>query len=596
LIFPAFPRTTLLTMSRILSSISFVLVFVACLVADSNLHITDVGLHGSYGTPSVVRLIVRNPSPQSQVIHLKVATSNENADVTNTVTIDVPLSGGEQRALELPVLVFVGRVLVTADASSGSAFFGQDKHEETLRQTNLIVLMCTTESVCKMAQSQAQFSGTVEERADKNRQTAFEIVDDPREHWWAYSASSAVVLAMPIAKLTPAQRDALEGFLRSGGRMVLLEDEIADPSFLSAYRTGPPRPNGERVGKGTLFRVSGLNANALGDVFAGHSLTGVLQRYNWQNSNQFSFLNRRFATSFDFPSLRWILIWLATYAVVIGVLNFAVLRHFRRLEFGWISMCGLALLFAAGFYFSSASRRPKDFRLDNLATYYLDARSSLAAADYNLRVSAPDRQALLVSVVDPAVFTYSNRTGEDSNSQIWAEMNRRGAPERHHQYDIHLDPPSRVELQMLKWSFQDLDLLGLHEFPGTVHFVAPNRLRNDTGQRFGEAVYLDYTSNALYALPALAPGEEIQLDAITPRPIRTQDSKQVWTSANLDYRKQTLPELALAGALPFVGAGRVFAGLGDGPALPVELNIPHQQAVHSLVIVALEQQMILDQQ
>jgi hypothetical protein len=82
-------------MSRILSSISFVLVFVACLVADSNLHITDVGLHGYYGTPSVVRLIVRNPSPQSQVIHLKVATSNENADVTNTVTIDVPLSGGE---------------------------------------------------------------------------------------------------------------------------------------------------------------------------------------------------------------------------------------------------------------------------------------------------------------------------------------------------------------------------------------------------------------------------------------------------------------------------------------------------------------------
>jgi hypothetical protein len=575
-------------MRRVLLCISFVLVLAASLIADSNLRITDVGLHGYYGTRSAVRLILRNPSSQAQVIHLQVAAGNEN-DVTNTVTTDVTLSGGEQRALELPVLMFVGKVFITADASSAGAFFGQDKHEEVLRQTNLIVLMCASENVCKTAQSQIQFSGTIEERADKNRQTAFEMVDDPRDHWWAYSASGAVVVAMPMTKLAPAQRDALEGFLRSGGRLVLLEDEIADPSFLSAYRRAPAPPNGERVGKGTLFRVSGLRANALGDVFAGRNLTGVFgQNYTWRNSNQLDFLRSQFATSFDFPRLRWVLIWLAAYTVVIGVLNFAVLRHFRRLEFGWISMCGLALLFAAGFYFSGASRRPRSFRLDNLATYYLDVRSPLVAADYNLRVSAPDRRDVLVSAADPAVFTYSNHTGEEPNSQIWAEMNRQGA-QVSHQYDIRLGPPSQVELSLLKWSFHDLDLQGLHEFSGTVHFVAPNRLRNDTGQRFGEAVYLDYTSNALYALPALAPSEEIQLDTITPKPIRTEDLKQVWTGADLDYGKQTLPELALKGALPFVGAGRVFAGLSDGPALPVELNIPHQQSVHSLVIVALEQ-------
>jgi hypothetical protein len=255
--------------------IAFVSVLAASLIADSKLRITDVGLHGYYGTPYAVRLILRNPSSQPQIIHLQVAAGNEN-DVTNTVTTDVTLSGGEQRALELPVLMFVGKVFITADASSAGAFFGQDKHEERLRQTNLIVLMCASENVCKTAQSQIQFSGTIEERADKNRQTAFEMVDDPRDHWWAYSASSAVVVAMPMTKLAPAQRDALEGFLRSGGRLVLLEDEIADPSFLSAYRRAPAPPNGERVGKGTLFRVSGLRANALGDVFAGRNLTGVL--------------------------------------------------------------------------------------------------------------------------------------------------------------------------------------------------------------------------------------------------------------------------------------------------------------------------------
>src|SRR5258706_3749640 len=111
-------------------------------------------------------------------------------------------------------------------------------------------------------------------------------------------------------------------------------------------------------------------------------------------------------------------------------------------------MCGLALLFAAGFYFSSASRRPKSFRLDNLATYYLDARSPLAAADYNLRISAPERRDVLVSVADSAVFTYLTSTGEQPNSQIWSEMNRQGA-QVPREYDIRLGPPSQVELPLL---------------------------------------------------------------------------------------------------------------------------------------------------
>jgi hypothetical protein len=32
----------------------------------------------------------------------------------------------------------------------------------------------------------------------------------------------------------------------------------------------------------------------------------------------------------------------------------------------------------------------------------------------------------------------------------------------------------------------------------------------------------------------------------------------------------------------------VFAGLSDGPALPVGLNVPHHTSVHSLIVVAVE--------
>jgi hypothetical protein len=576
-------------MRRALLCAGFVFVFAALLLADSNLRIADVGLHGYYGTTTAVRLILRNPSPQPQSLHLQVAADDQNG-TTNTVISDVSLSGGEQREVELPILMPGGNTVITADAIAAGAVFGHDTYEGSWRETNLIVLICASESDCETAQSQIQFSGTIEERADKNRQTAFEIVNDPRDHWWAYSASGVIVLAMPTAKFTPEQRDALEGFLRRGGRLVLLEQEIADPSFLSAYRQALAPSGGDRVGKGTLFRVSGLSANTLGDVFAGRNLPDFLSRHNtrWY-SYQTNSMILRFATPFDFPRLRWVLIWLTAYIVVIGILNFAVLRRLRRLEFGWISVCVLALLFAAGFYFSSASRRPKNFRLDNLATYYLDARSPLAAADYEFRVSAPQRQDVLISVADPAVFATSNSSGEEPNSQIWAEMNRQGVQVRR-VYDVRLGPPRQIDLTMLKWSFHDLNLQGLHEFPGSIHFVAPNRLRNDTGQQFEEALYLDYTSNALYALPKLAPGEEVQLGAIKSKPIFTKGvNSQVWAGTDLDYNKQMLQELAFDGILPIARAGRIFVGFSDGPALPVELNVPHQRSVHSLIVVVLEQ-------
>lgn len=576
----------------------YILLFIGCaflltppLLADSNLRITDVGLSGYYGYPAAVRIEVRNPSSQPQPIHVRI-TAKSAYLAADTVTADFPLNGGELREVELPIVISQGTAVITADASLAGAVFGHDAYDNVLSQAGLIVLMCGTEDLCKAAQSEIQFSGTIEDQADKNRQISFEVVRDPRDHWWAYSAASAIVLAMPTEKFTAAQRDALEGFLRRGGRLILVDHEIADRSFLAAYRDGSAPRGGERVGKGTLVQVSEIGARQLGDAFAGSYLPALFARFQAQRfgiSNQAGWFVNRFATAFDFPGLRWMLIWLVAYTVIIGAVNFAVLRRLNRLEFGWISMCAVALLFSAGFYFSSSNRRPKNFRLDNLATYYMDSRSSLAAADYNLRVSAPVRRDVMLSVADPAVFTFVNFSGEEPNSLIWSEINRRAA-QASYEYDVRVGPASQIVLPLLKWSFRDLDLQGLRQFPGTVRLVAANRLRNDTGQRFSEGVYLDPSSNHVYALPTLAPGEEIQLDSITPRQFRAADqAARRMLSSNDDYSKQTLEELVVSGALGFAGQGRVFAGFSDGPALPVELNIAHQENVHSLIVVSIGQ-------
>jgi hypothetical protein len=578
-------------MKYILLCIGFAFTLASPLLADSNLRITDVGLNGYYGYPAAVRIEVRNPSSQPQPVRLRITAKSQDL-ATDAVTADFRLNGGELREVELPIVISQATTSIAADASAAGAVFGHDAYKNVLRQPELVVLMCATESLCKAAQSEIQFSGTIEDQADKNRQISFEVVSDPRDHWWAYSAASAIVLAMPVANFTAAQRDALEGFLRRGGRLILVEHEIADRSFLVPYREGSASRGGEPVGKGTLVQVSEIGARELGDAFAGSNLPALLARFQAQRfggPNQSGWFVNRFATAFDFPGLRWMLIWLAVYTVIIGAVNFAVLRRLNRLEFGWISMCGVALLFAAGFYYSSSNRRPKNFRLDNLATYYMDSRSSLAAADYNLRVSAPVRRDVMLSVDDPAVFTFFNFAGDESNSQIWSEMNRRAA-QASYEYDVRVGPPGQIVLPLLKWSFRDLSLQGLRQFPGTVRLVAANRLRNDTSQRFSEGIYLDPSSNHIYALPALAPGEEIQLDSITPRQFRGPDqaARRVFSS-NDDYSKQTLEELVVSGALGLAGRGRVFAGFSDGPALPVELDIPDQESVHSFIVVSIGQ-------
>jgi hypothetical protein len=554
------------------------------LVADANLQIKDVGLHGYTGTPSVVEIALHNPSPRSQAIHLQIAAGNKE-NVLSTVTSDLTLNGGEQRELEVPVLIPYETTKLKVEASIGGSVFAVDSREQLgLRSSSLVVLVCTNQEVCKNVQSQIQFSGTIEERAQKNRELAFEVMDEPRENWWAYSAARTVVLATPIASFTSQQRDALEGFLRTGGRLVLIQDQIADTSFLSAYQKSLSTLTGERVGRGTLFRVTGLSSDALGAIFTGSNLDDARRgnRGTWY-LDETSFLLRRYAASFDFPRLGWVLFWLAMYIVVLGPLNFWILRRLRRLEYGWLTMCGLALLFAAGFYFSSARKRPKEFRLDNLGTYFLDDGSALAATKYSLRVSAPTRRDIMISVADPAVFVYSNSSSSPTNSQIWSEMNRE-APPRSERYDVQLGPPRQLGLSLLKWSFRDMNLEGLHQFPGTVRFVAPGRLRNDTGQHFSEAAYLDYRTNLFYELPALAPGQEVDLGAIKPSSV-TRPNGPAFSSVLPE--KSSLQELANAGWL--ATGNPIFVGFSDGPALPVTLDIPHQRQVHSLIVVNMEQ-------
>ena len=562
----------------------FVLLIPLSMWGDTNVWIKDVGLHGFHNGMAPVTVWVKNPFAEPETLQVRVTAG---FDVANDIaTLGVELKPNEGREVLAIVLLPGGYEKVTAVASARGVVIGRDEQTTKPAAGNqLVVMLCPDEKKCESVQSQIQFSGTVEERADKNRGLRFEAMHEVRDVWWAYKPASMIVVAMPTAPLSRDQRDALEQFVRDGGRMVLLDKEVADPSFLAAYRKSAENQAGAQISKGTLYSVPSLATNALGAVFTGKPLNALLHReapfYPWSRPN---WLLARYGAKFDFPRLRWVLAWLGVYIVLIGAVNFAVLRKLRRLEFGWLTMAALALAFAIGVYLAEVRHQPKAFRLDNMAVYSMDSRSGLASASYSLRVSSPERRSVSLRVADPALFVRDGNyySPGEANSNIWSEITSKRASQWR-TFEYSMDEPRRTELAMLKWSFDDLNMEGTRNFPGTVVMTAPGRLRNETGQQFEEAIFVDYERGLLYVLPALAPGQEIALEGIPPVDMR--QSRPPNSYVPLEQRK-TLSEM-----VQFLGGpttGQAFAGISRETPLPAELNVPHETVVRSMVVVALE--------
>ncbi len=67
----------------------------------------------------------------------------------------------------------------------------------------------------------------------------------------------------------------LEYFLRSGGTLVLVEKEVANPKFLSAYPAGT---DFVRVGRGKLYRIPSLESKLLTNLFSDPLCPTTIQR------------------------------------------------------------------------------------------------------------------------------------------------------------------------------------------------------------------------------------------------------------------------------------------------------------------------------
>jgi hypothetical protein len=555
----------------------------ASLRAQDRLRIQEVGLQGYYSTdvPTPVRIHI--PAlPRSQTINLVFTVdSNYNEQAERWLRTDrfekpVQVISGQPLDVELPILLAgYGKLksrVVETDSQGGT--LGEDDRDLSLvKMSPTIAIYCREDSQCYEAQEQIY---PVQARKDASNPSAaleFALLKELWSDWLAYRAAGAVIIAGSISAMTADQGKALECYLRSGGILIILEKEAANTSFLSAYGQGAAHAWPERVGKGFLYRLPSLKTHDLNKLFAekGQYGQGRMIFSKGASPSAVNWLLQRISVSFTFPRLRWLLIWISVYILIIGVVNFAILRRLRKLEWGWVTVSVTALVFSGGLYIISSWHRPRHFTLDGATVYWMDAHSPLAHEERGFRVSSPERTQLGLIIDDDVVLNTSLGivSFRSSGVNVGSEMTDKQTMEPG--WLVRLGPPLQLETPMLRWSFKDFYTEGFHEFPGTVHWTTAMHLKNDMGRSFREGIYLDYKAKKWYSIPGMAPGEEIDLASLVPRdfykplpPFPLRMSKAVRPGIQRPFSINEFPNAGIR----FAAADHVFAGVIE----PAEKN------------------------
>lgn len=581
-------------------------------LAQDGIRIDEVGLHDYYSSavPTPVRIHISTPArAQSIQLEFKISSGSTNPQSglwrVDQFSKQAEVRPGESIDVEVPLFVAWAEQLVLDVAATDATGQKIGQTTQNLKSLvhiggteSLIAVYCKHEKYCQDAQSQITFSGTDEERSKKNKEFKFVTLQKPRQHWWAYGAAHALVLAGPISDLTSEGRKALEYYLRGGGTLVLLEEETADGNFLAAYRTRAPGADPVVVGRGRLYCLPSLQSGRLGKVFTGNVLKQFAYTVrSFPVESGVDAILSRVGVSFSFPRLPWLMIWLAVYILIVGLANFTLLRRLRKLEWGWATIFVVALLFAAGIYVSSSTRRPKNFTLDDLAVYWMDGHSSVALGDFGLRVSSPQRRQIAVSVSDNVVLDAPERFRAQGSSSVNIASEITDKRRIEAGWQVQLGPPLEIKLRMLRWSLKDLELEGFREFSGSVHWTSATRLKNDTGQRFREGIYLDFKANKKYVISSMAPGEEIDLTGMPAEVIWIKDKEESRREQleNVRFARQPKNGPFSVAELPYSGfqfgpARRVFVGLSDERALGAKLQgVEFNQRSFALTVVSLDE-------
>jgi hypothetical protein len=347
--------------------------------ADSvALKIKPLGLDGAYTTNGAIALVeveLHNNTASSLSLTLTVSELNLEADATpisETFTMPLKLAANETKPADVPLHLYqMGTPVIYAEA--------RDEHGRSIgragrrvgdRSNGVIIgLLCADAEVCRAIRQAILLTGSEEEQTRKSQNLRLMQLTDPPAEGWGYAPARTVIVARPLGNLSAEQRLALKIYLHSGGELALVEDQLSDgPALLPAAGSASKKPDargaeGSRflgvyratveerksvvVDEGTLVHFRSASSPAFAEYFRplGFSdSTPEAVRFTAAASSRpqmaqaatevIPWLMKRLGTTFRFPTFLELLLWIAAYLLLVGVVNFVILRRMDRQEWG----------------------------------------------------------------------------------------------------------------------------------------------------------------------------------------------------------------------------------------------------------------------
>jgi hypothetical protein len=556
----------------------FLLSFFACWAgvapaarcADSvDVKILHVGLEGTLSRsalPTWVHVQVRNNTAAATHFDLVAFEANLDAGAqpqSEKCTIPVTLDAAESREFDIPLYLYPvthGVLSVEVLDSHGLPHGRTGRRIPQIQEGIYIALFCATPDSCKSIQQAILFTGTPQEQTQKSQSLRILQLSEAPRVGWAYSVAQVVIVATPLASFSTPQLEALEEYVHGGGMIVLFKNNLTaggahsseTPKFLSEYPASAQEDKSITIGEGTLRRLASPSSNGFASLFqsppfVNDALLGGLRssQFNRRGSNvgtgaELGWLQTRLGTTFHFPGFLELLFWIVAYLLIVGLVNFVILRRVGHPEWAWITMPVIAVLFSVLLYAVSARNHPRNFGLDEITIYRIDNRSTLASSVSNVRVSAPERSYVDLNIPRGLLHVLQNQNRYADIPEI--NFSNRRTPSR----DFRLSENWESRMFLRRWSFVDLEFAGNRRFAGVISRDSQGRLHNDTGINYEQAIVVD--EDDVFLLDKFPAGAVVDLGHVPRRPYAQESGRQVIQAR--DYPPPPFPHPTIVGRAP----------------------------------------------
>ncbi|MBE0410589.1 MAG: hypothetical protein IBX69_12745 [Anaerolineales bacterium] len=404
-----------------------------------------------------------------------------------------------------------------------------------------------------------------------------QLSDIPDRHEGLRSFDTLILNDVDTSQLSPAQKDSIENWVRHGGRLVIgggvnamqtvsgLSKNLLPVSPTTIHEINT-LPDFERFASGNEVRIPGPFVVASGDVVGGTSLVGdenltLLQESRvgkgfvdfialdltaspfdaWAGTTDFwkallspgaeypewmpwdmSFSQRRAGTmvwalsnlpTLDLPSVRSLALLLGVYILLVGPLNYLVLRWKRRLHFAWITIPLITIIFSAGTFGLGYAMRGTDLILNKVAIVEISPDGTTSISSY-MGIFSPAQQSYEIEVTGDSLLSPLRPDydpwGMSSGTTTGTEA-----------VFIQGDPGFIHGLSVNQWAMQSFMTEGKWPNFGTIvsdlklegNFLVGS-VRNETNYTFTDAVIL--LGNRFTHLGDFAPGDENQIKMELP--------------------------------------------------------------------------------